>query len=161
MKVTSIGFVVLLSVIVVITIWISTEKNKMYDYNYLEIVKEIEMESLPFDAKFPTKVPFEQMTLYESQTDRKQQMDVTLANVNKSFLEIKISKNRMEYAEGVKRKNVSIDNEFQGTFIPNHSGKRILLWEDNGIFYEITYFQKLTQYEVSKNQLVKMAESFE
>ena len=65
MKVTSIGFIVLLSVIVVMTIRLSTESNKMYDYNYLEIVKEIKIESLPFDAKFPTKVPFEQMTLFD------------------------------------------------------------------------------------------------
>ena len=55
----------MLSVIVVMTIRLSTESNKMYDYNYLEIVKEIKIESLPFDAKFPTKVPFEQMTLFD------------------------------------------------------------------------------------------------
>ena len=55
MKVTSIGFIVLLSVIVVMTIRLSTESNKMYDYNYLEIVKEIKIESLPF----------EQMTLFD------------------------------------------------------------------------------------------------
>ena len=47
------------------TIRLSTESNKMYDYNYLEIVKEIKIESLPFDAKSPTKVPFEQMTLFD------------------------------------------------------------------------------------------------
>lgn len=161
LKVMSIGFIVMLSVIVVMTIRLSTESNKMYDYDYLEVAKQIEIESLPFDYKFPTKVPFEQMTLYESQTDGKQQMVVTLANVHKSFLDIQISKNCIEYTDDVKRKNVSINNEFQGTFIPTHSGKRILLWEDNGVYYQITYFQKFTQYEVSKNQLVKMAESFE
>lgn len=32
--------------------------------------------------------------------------------------------------------------------------------EDEGVFYEITYFPKITPKQISKKQLIQMAESF-
>lgn len=48
-----------------------------------------------------------------------------------------------------------------GLFVPDENGKRILSWQDDGLHYEIVYYPKITPKEVSKKQLIRMAESFE
>ena len=117
------------------------------------------MESTSFKASFPTKVPFEEMLLYDFGSN-KQEVEFTLINVDKEFLRIKITKDEIEYPEGIKKENIKIGSDLKGKFIPEHSGSRVILWEDEELSYEIAYFYKLTPSDVSKEQLIKMAESF-
>jgi hypothetical protein len=158
-KVKVVAFSLLAVLILLATVgWLN--RGKMYDFDHSEVKKELAMYNLPFEAKIPSKVPLVDMWLYEANHDD-EQVTVTLMNVNKDALGIRISKNSFHYKDDVKQKEIIIGKEKQGGFIPDDSGKRILYWEDDGVYYEITYYSKLTPMEISKKQLVKMAESFE
>jgi Domain of unknown function (DUF4367) len=150
-------FTFLLGAITVILVGWSVSRGKMYDYNYLEVAEK--MKSTPFNASLPTKVPFEEMLLYDFGSN-KQDVKFTLFNADKEFLEIKITKDKIEYPEGIKKENIKIGSDLKGKYIPEHSGSRVILWEDEELSYEIAFLYKLTPSEVSKEQLIKMAESF-
>lgn len=78
------------------------------------------MERFPFETKTPTKVPFEEMKIWDSKIEvDKQQAVITLMNVNKSTFDIHITKNNIEYAKDLKKENVRIDKNLIGDFIPN------------------------------------------
>ncbi|WP_425319498.1 DUF4367 domain-containing protein [Sutcliffiella cohnii] len=64
------------------------------------------------------------------------------------------------YSNEIKQRKVVIHNNIEAVFIPKDTMKRILSWQDGDLYYEITYFSKVTPSELSKKQLVKMAESF-
>lgn len=150
-----------LGILIAILIGWFTLRGMMYDFNNSEVAKQIANANLPFHAKIPTKVPFEKMYLWESQSDGKQQIEIDLLNHNKEVIEINITKNKIEYANDLKRQNVIIGESIDGVFIPDDDGNRKLIWQDGGIYYQITCFGKFSPNEVSKRQLIKMAESFE
>lgn len=155
-----IAFTILLISIGGITIGWSYWNGKMYEYNHTEFSKKIE--GLSLEVKVPTKVPFEKMNVSSSKFDsEKQEMVVTLTNLHKETLEVRITENEVEYKEGLEKESVLLGEGLQGIFLPDDSGKRMIAWRDNDLNYEITYYYKLTPYEVSKEQLIKMAESFE
>lgn len=156
-----ITFSFLFGLILIVLIEWSSLRGKMYDYNYSDVAKQIEIESLSFETKIPTKVPFEEMYVYESRSDGEKQVTVRLFNKHKNALDIRIASNIIDYKDDLKQKDVRIGKNLEGVFISNDSGKRILSWKDEGINYEITYYSKLTPKEISKQQLIKMAESFE
>ncbi|MGD6831118.1 hypothetical protein ACQCT5_03075 [Sutcliffiella halmapala] len=155
-----IAFTFLLISIGGITIGWSNWSGKMYEYNHSDFSKQIE--GLPFEAKVPTKVPFEKTNVSSSNFDfEKHEIVVTLTNLHKETLEVRISGKEIEYKKGFEEESVRLGDELQGVFFSDGSGKRILTWQDNDLNYEITYYYKLTPKEVSKEQLIKMAESFE
>ncbi|MGM0851005.1 MAG: hypothetical protein ACQEWI_00020 [Bacillota bacterium] len=69
-------------------------------------------------------------------------------------------KDEIEYPEEIKKEIIKIGSDLNGKYIPEHSGKRIILWQQGELFYEIAFSYKLTPIEVSKEQLINMAESF-
>ncbi|NMH68339.1 DUF4367 domain-containing protein [Bacillus sp. RO3] len=150
-------FALLLGAILVILVGWSVSREKMYEYHYSEVA--IKMETAPFNAKFPTKVPFNDMQLYEFGSNN-QKIEFTLFNVDKEFLTIKILKDEIEYPKEIKKENIEIGRDVNGKYIPEHSGKRIISWQEEDLFYEIAFSYKLTPIEISKEQLIKMAESF-
>jgi len=155
-----IAITILLIIIGGITIGWSNWNGKMYEYNHSEFSKHIE--GLSFEAKVPTKVPFNKMKVSSPNFDsEKHEIVVTLTNLHIETLEVRITDNELEYIEGLEKESVRIGEELQGVFFPDVSGKRILSWQDEGLYYEITYFYKFSPKELSKEQLIKMAESFE
>ncbi len=138
----------------------SIGRGTMYDYDS-SAIRELN-NGRSFDYRIPTKVPFKDMKIIESKMDNSgQQLVIVLMNKNKEFLDVRITTNPVQYDEDIKIEKVNIGHNSKGSFIPNHDGKRILSWQDDGFYYEITYFIKLMPSEVSKKQLIKMAESFE
>ncbi|WP_345240750.1 hypothetical protein [Pontibacillus salipaludis] len=99
------------------------------------------------------------MKVMDVEVNEKQQGVISLINVDKERLDIRISDLKPDSLEG-KGERVVIGDELQGKFIPNLSGRRMIMWQDDGVFYEIIFYPKLTQREISKTQLLKMAESF-
>ncbi|MGM0837934.1 MAG: hypothetical protein ACQEV7_17480 [Bacillota bacterium] len=155
-----IAITVLLISIGGITIGWSSWSGKMYDYNHSDFAKQIE--DLPFESKVPTKVPLKEMNVSTSNIDiNQQQIVVTLSNIHKETLDVRITDNKIEYKDGLEKESVRLGGGLQGIFLPDYSGKRILTWQENDIYFEITYYYKFTPIEVSKKQLIKMAESFE
>ncbi|KAA0563483.1 DUF4367 domain-containing protein [Bacillus sp. CH30_1T] len=150
-------FALLLGAIIVILVGWSVSRGKMYDYNYSEVAKKLE--TAPFNTNIPTKVPFEDMQLYDFGSNN-QKVEFTLFNVDKEFLTVNILKDEIEYPKEIKKENIKIGRDVNGKYIPEHSGKRIILWQHGDLFYEIAFSYKLTPIEISKEQLIKMAESF-
>ncbi|MEI5908185.1 hypothetical protein WAK64_14090 [Bacillus spongiae] len=151
-------FTLLLVAITIMLIGWSASKGKLYDYNYSEVAKKLELS--PLNAKIPTKVPFDEMQL-QNFSSNSQQVEFTLFNVDKQSLTIKIIKDEIKYPETIKKETIKIGDNSNGIYIPEHSGKRIILWKHGGLSYEIAFGYKLTPIEVSKKQLIKMVESFE
>ncbi|MFN7252897.1 MAG: hypothetical protein ACK4M9_19315 [Anaerobacillus sp.] len=154
-------FLILVGLILTAVLGWSSFRGKMYEYENSETIKQIEMYNLSYEIKLPNKVPFEEMWLYETNFDKNgEQVTVMLMNKNKDTLGIRISNKDFIYEADSGQNNIIIGKEKNGVLIPDNSGKRILYWNDEGINYEITYYSKLTPKEISKKQLVMMAESF-
>ncbi|WP_335870142.1 hypothetical protein [Bacillus sp. 2205SS5-2] len=96
----------------------------MYDYNYSEVAKKLE--TAPFNTNIPTKVPFEDMQLKDFGSNN-QKVEFTLFNVDKEFLTVNILKDEIEYPKEIKKENIKIGRDVNGKYIPDHSGKRIIL----------------------------------
>ncbi|QST01051.1 hypothetical protein IMZ31_05650 [Pontibacillus sp. ALD_SL1] len=147
----------ILAVITALAIGWYTFRGKVYDAHLAEDIEQ--MDKLSFEVKTPTKVPFKEMKVMDVEIDGKQQAVISLINVDKERLDIQMSELKPEFS-GVTSEQVVIGEDSQAKFIPNLSGRRILTWQEDDVFYEIIFYPKLTPREVSKRQLVKMAESF-
>jgi hypothetical protein len=87
-----------------------------------------------------------------------QQAEISLLNADINVMDIRITSSKPKYAAD-KIERVKIGHDIYGNFIPNVDGRRILTWKDE-MYYEIIFYPKLTPKEVSKTQLIQMAESF-
>lgn len=132
-------------------------RDNMYDLDHSQAAEH--MENLTVKAKIPTKAPFQNMKIVQTKIEDNK-MTIELINSDKNCLDIIIAKHNTPFSNDVKKENVNINNDLKGIFIPDASGKRILQWKDRGIYYQITYYPKISPKEVSKNQLINMAESF-
>ena len=158
-KIFIIAMIIFIMVTSVMIGW-SIGSGKMYDYDS-STIRELN-NGRSFEYRIPTKVPFKDMKITESKMDNSgQQLVIALMNKNKEFLDIRITTTPVQHDEDIKIEKVNIGQNSKGSFISNHDGKRILYWQDDGVYYETTYFIKLLPSEVSKKQLIKMAESFE
>ncbi|MFE8699923.1 hypothetical protein ACFYKX_04720 [Cytobacillus sp. FJAT-54145] len=151
------GTAVVLIFILMLVGW-STFRGKMYDIDHSEVSQVLE--TFSHDIKSPTKVPFKDLQLWEYKKESDNQTVITLMNVNKSTLDIRVSKDKIDFNKNIKKEHVTLNGDLEGVYFPDSSGKRILVWQDHSIYYEITYYPKLTLQEVSKQQLIRMAESF-
>ncbi len=134
-------------------------RGNMHEYDYTQETKQLKREKLPMAIKLPERMPFPDMKVWETYSDGVGQVELTFMNKNKNTVELVIKKEEFEYQEGLKQEEVRI-GDLEGLFIPDDGDKRILYWEDEGIHYQITYIPLLTPGEVSRTQMIKMAESF-
>ncbi|WP_223702572.1 hypothetical protein [Sutcliffiella deserti] len=148
-----------LTLFVLLAVGWSVGNMKLYSYDNTNLLEEAK--ELPFQAKLPTKVPFDEMEVSNSTvTPDKEEMTVVISNIpNKEHLEIAISKESPSLKGEIEM--VEIGQGIQGKFISDYSGKRSLSWQENNVNYQIFYYYKLTPKEVSKSKFIKMAESFE
>ncbi|BCB05232.1 hypothetical protein [Bacillus sp. KH172YL63] len=147
----------LLGAITVLMVGWSVSRGKMFDFNESELAKK--MEGAPFQVKVPTKVPFEDMELYKHKYSS-EEIEFTLFNADKEFLTVRAVKEEMEYPEEIKKKEMTIGSDGHGQYIPDYAGNRIISWQNEDLFYELAYSYKFSPGEVSRGQLMKMAESF-
>ncbi|QHE62693.1 hypothetical protein FHE72_17925 [Rossellomorea vietnamensis] len=142
------------SILTILFIW-SELRGRMYDLHYTP--KESIMTS---DFKTPTQVPFPEMKVTNfSVGEDQQEAEMSLLNADINMMDIRISSSKPEYAAD-KIERVKIGHDIYGDFIPDIAGRRVLSWKDD-LYYEVTYYPKLTPKEVSKTQLIQMAESFD
>ncbi|WP_406686470.1 hypothetical protein [Rossellomorea vietnamensis] len=115
---------------------------------------------MTFNFKTPTQVPFAEMKVTNfSVGEDQQEAEMSLLNADINMMDIRISSSKPDY-EADKIERVKIGQDMYGDFISDDSGRRILTWKDD-LYYEVTYYPKLTPKEVSKTQLIQMAESFD
>ncbi|WP_339146639.1 MULTISPECIES: DUF4367 domain-containing protein [unclassified Sutcliffiella] len=158
LKKRMIGLALLLTFMVGLAIVWSIWNGKLYEYNREPFY--MAAENLPFEKKIPTYVPFKEMEVAQRNLDAdKESLTVTLSNINKEYMDVYIGVKETEAFKSMKQQKIHI-GENNGVFISDEEGKRILAWEENDVNYEITFYYKLTPKEVSKKQLIKMAEAF-
>ncbi|PRX75966.1 hypothetical protein B0G93_111100 [Bacillus sp. V-88] len=146
--------IVVASILTILFIW-SELRDRMYDLHYTPKASQ-----MTFEFKTPTQVPFAEMkvtgfTVGEDQREA----EMSLLNADINMMDIRISSSKPEY-EADKIERVKIGHDIYGDFIPDIAGRRVLSWKDD-LYYEVTYYPKLTPKEVSKTQLIQMAESFQ
>ncbi|WP_226673544.1 hypothetical protein [Rossellomorea aquimaris] len=149
-------FTVLLctSILIILFVW-SELRGRMYDLHYTPKASQ-----MSFEFKTPTQVPFTEMKVTEFSVGKDQQeAEMSLLNADKNMIDIRVTSSKPQYAKD-KIKRVKIGHDFYGEFIPNDSGRRVLTWKDD-MYYEVIYYAKLTPKEVSKTQMIQMAESFQ
>ncbi|MGG3915060.1 hypothetical protein [Rossellomorea vietnamensis] len=142
------------SILSILFVW-SELRDRMYDLHYTPNASQ-----MAFEFKAPTKVPFAEMKVTDFSVGEDQgEAEMSLLNADINMMDIRISSSKPEYAKDNIEK-VKIGSDFYGDFIPNDSGRRVLTWKDE-MYYEVIYYPKLTPKEVSKTQLIQMAESFQ
>ncbi|MEI2666518.1 hypothetical protein [Rossellomorea sp. LJF3] len=146
--------VILLAAIGAILLVWSELRERMYDLHYTPKASQ-----MTFEFKTPTQVPFAEMKVTDFTVGEDQrEAEMSLLNADINMMDIRISSSKPEY-EADKIERVEIGQDMYGDFIPNDAGRRILTWKDD-LYYEMIYYPKLTPREVSKTQLIQMAESF-
>ncbi|MDX8344980.1 hypothetical protein [Rossellomorea sp. YZS02] len=139
------------SVVTIGFVW-TEHRGRMHDLQYTSKSNH--------EFKFPSQVPFAEMIVTDFSVGENQQTAaISLLNADKNMMDIRITSSKPEY-ESEKTKRVKIGEDMYGEFIPNDSGRRVLTWKDD-LYYEVIYYAKLTPKEVSKTQMVQMAESFQ
>ncbi|UXH43894.1 hypothetical protein N5C46_20000 [Rossellomorea vietnamensis] len=141
------------SILTILFVW-SELRGRMYDLHYIPKASQ-----MTFEFKTPTQVPFAEMKVTDfSVSGDHQEAEMSLLNADINMMDIRISSSKPEYSKD-KIEKVKIGSESYGEFIPNDSGRRVITWKDD-MYYEVIYYPKLTPKEVSKTQLIQMAESF-
>ncbi|MCA0151036.1 hypothetical protein LCD52_20065 [Rossellomorea vietnamensis] len=142
------------SILTILFIW-SELRGRMYDLHYIPKASE-----MTFEFKTPTQVPFAKMKVTDfSVGEDQREAGISLLNADINMMDIRITSSKPEYEKG-EVERVKIGHDIFGEFIPDDSGRRILTWKDD-MYYEVIYYPKLTPKEVSKTQLIQMAESFQ
>ncbi|WP_409253319.1 DUF4367 domain-containing protein [Bacillus sp. SCS-153A] len=135
--------------------------SSLKNFDNTELKKE--MEELAFQPKLPTKTPFE-----VTETDFRHPPssdDIIMVD----FMSFGDSNNHMSLMV-VNGKNVESSNmDFEdvevgdttGKYAVNDADAMILKWTEDGISYDLTFFGKQSEKEVTKEELIETAESFE
>ncbi|MCR8848220.1 hypothetical protein NQ095_07385 [Rossellomorea sp. SC111] len=149
-----VSVILLASIGAIMFVW-SELRGRMYDLDYTPKASQ-----MSFEFKTPTKVPFSEMKVTDfSVGEVQQEAEISLLNADINMMDIRISSSKPEY-EADKIERVKIGHDMYGDFISDDSGRRILAWKDVK-YYELIYYPKLSPKEVSKTQLIQMAESFQ
>jgi hypothetical protein len=149
-----ISAILLTSIGAILFMW-SELGGRMYDLHYTPKASQ-----MSFEFKTPTQVPFAEMKVTDfSVGEDQREAGMSLLNADINMMDIRITSSKPEYEKG-EVERVKIGHDIFGEFIPDDSGRRILTWKDD-MYYEVIYYPKLTPKEVSKTQLIQMAESFQ
>ena len=142
------------SILIILFVW-SELRGRMYDLHYTPKASQ-----MSFEFNMPTQVPFAEMKVTDFSVGKDQQeAEISLLNADKNMIDIRVTSSKPQYAKD-KIERVKIGHDFYGEFIQNDSGRRVLTWKDD-LYYEVIYYAKLTPKEVSKTQMIQMAESFQ
>ncbi|WP_409250643.1 DUF4367 domain-containing protein [Bacillus sp. SCS-153A] len=125
-----------------------------------------ELKEKPFQPQLPTKTPFK---VSDTQVIHLPNQDTVLMIDFMSYRDNERIKNTMGLMV-VNGKNVESSNmefedvkigDIKGKYAVNSADAMILKWTKDGISYDLTYFGKQSEKEITKADLIKTAESFE
>ncbi|UOY92411.1 DUF4367 domain-containing protein [Ectobacillus sp. JY-23] len=136
----------------------SKGNNDLQNFDKTKLVSEVK--KAEFQPKLPTQMPFQvKSTDVSSLGTQKNVMTIMFVGEGGEQMGLQIVKGNVEYADDLKRETIKIGSK-EGYYVKNDAGAQMLNWKDNGISYDLTYFSKQSKKEISKEQLIGVAESF-
>jgi hypothetical protein len=139
----------------------SGTSSNLEDFDNSNLKEELSAKA--FQPKLPTKTPFEVTDAQVSNApnqDTVLTIDFTNSGESSNYMGLmavngkNVESSKMEFEE------VKI-GDIKGKYAVNNAGTMILKWTENGISYDLTYFGKQSEKEITKEELIKTAESFE
>ncbi|SET52121.1 protein of unknown function [Salinibacillus kushneri] len=152
------GFVLLFFAIFLIT-GCSNQNSDMYEVNQTDVTEKLD--NIDFEYKLPMKMPFEVESTQINQPPTDQSMfSVAFYGVGGEYLFLDVSNSDVKQSTGNQTEEVSIDN-LKGTFLEHNQGAKVLFWKENEVTYQLSLKESGDQDRYSKEDLIKIAESFE
>ncbi|MEI5908041.1 DUF4367 domain-containing protein [Bacillus spongiae] len=129
--------------------------SDLQEYEHSSLKDDLKGE--PFQAKLPTKLPFEVelATFTPAPTEEQKESIQTFQfdGINGELLDMKAFKNEVDYGE-IDKEEVTIGGE-TGYYFENENDAKILIWINEGMNYELATMEK----SITKNDLVEVAKS--
>jgi hypothetical protein len=140
---------------------IQPEEN-LFAFNPEELKAEIKNLNVTFEYKLPTKSPFhvDKTQVDKPPFDNNMIMVDIIGLENEQLLTLTITDREVHHNYDRAVESVKVDN-LEGTFWVNDNGGKILEWVEEGITYTLAYAGFLSEVDVSKEELIFMAESFQ
>ena len=136
-------------------------QSTLADFDHTQLKKQIEDQG--FQPKLPAKMPFEGAKAEFSPPPNQQEVLIfdffSHGEENNNHLGLMIV-NGKKGSSNMEFEDVSI-GDLKGKYAVNNAEAQTLRWKDGEIEYSLTYYGKQSDKEVSKEELIETAKSFE
>ncbi len=143
----------------------STSGN-LYDYDDTKLKEGLEERA--FQPRVPTKLPFDDgqadlnppIELGEGQDDTVIMIDFTSSGEgNRNLMGLEIVKD-IDVHSDMEYETVDI-GELKGQFAETEAGNMVLNWKEDNMNYTLSYYKEQSDTEITKEDLIETAKSFE
>jgi hypothetical protein len=138
----------------------SGDSSSLESFDNSNLKEELNREA--FQPMLPTKTPFE---VIDAQVSHPPNQDNVLmidfmssGKSNHMGLMVVVGKNIESSLMGFEEVKIG---DLKGKYAVKDTEAKILKWTEDGISYDLTYFEKQSKEDITKKELIKMAESFE
>jgi hypothetical protein len=131
----------------------------MYGFDYTDIA--LEVRNFSYDVKLPKSLPFGDIEAHTTVLPNGDEADVELTSPNGNTFVIQIRKDPIEYDGSIEYEEVEVEEDVKGLYYKDYNGKVKTAWQEDGIYYDITYHPIESRDEINKYGIVNMAGSFQ
>jgi hypothetical protein len=153
---------ILLFTIVCLSLVGCNQESTLYEYDNSALQKKLhKMDLVDYDIRTPSIMPFK---VADEQIETNGRLiTVTFHGKNEEKLDLKIVKQPdVNYVAGDDREEIMVGDE-KGVYLIPSGRKSIMIinWNIGPVAYDMGYYNLLSKKEISKVDLIKIAESFE
>jgi hypothetical protein len=135
--------------------------SSLNTFDNTELKKE--MEELAFQPKLPTKTPFEVTgtdVRHPPSSDDIIIVDFISSGEKNNHMGLMVANGKNVESSNLDFEDVEIEDN-TGKYAVNDADAMILKWTEDGVSYSLTFFGKQSEKEVTKEELIETAVSFE
>ncbi|WP_456270970.1 DUF4367 domain-containing protein [Bacillus sp. AK031] len=150
----------MLTITILILFGCSSSNSTLHNFDTSQLEKE--MDTLSFQPKLPTKIPFEETNAQFSQPPSSENIitiDFMSTGESTNHLGLMIVNGKSVESSDLEFEEVTIGNN-KGKYAVNNAGAMIVKWTDNNISYDLGYYGQQSDKEITKEELIETAESF-
>jgi hypothetical protein len=131
----------------------------MYGFDYTDIA--LDVRDFSYDVKLPNYLPFEDMEAHTTILPNGDEADLELKSPGGNTFVIQIRKDPIEYDGSIEYEEVEVEEDVKGLYYEDYNGNVKTAWQEDGIYYDITYHPIESKNEINKSAIVNMAGSFQ
>ncbi|PGY12642.1 DUF4367 domain-containing protein [Bacillus sp. AFS031507] len=154
-------FLFLLAFVPLLLMGCTASGSNLYEFDHSKLKEQVKDQE--FQPELPSKLPLENMKASFSpipdQADVQTFDFFTNGKGNKNHLELLVV-NKKASSSNLKFEEVEI-GDLNGQYAVNDEKAQILRWKENNLEYTLTYYGQQSDKELSKEDLIETAKSFE